>query len=283
LGPPPELAALPPDRFGFQQSREAVGRESGKWSLVAWVAVFTLISLGAGWVAGHGEWRTVVQRIGGKLSSASTTTQQQAQLAPPPDLSEIEVVDRSNRRWMIPMEPRGPDTAASSNRTDSPAPSRRNASTIPNSNLPSPVPPRPSVDEIKPPPPILPVAPTGSENVLPLGDSADAQRAVPAPTPRTPSGINSSDLQPGELTHKVDPEYPPAALTQRVEGTVKILVVIGLDGNVKTVQPLSGPPMLIPAALNAVRQWRYSPTLLHGRRIETQREISVAFRIAGSR
>ena len=77
----------------------------------------------------------------------------------------------------------------------------------------------------------------------------------------------------------VEPVYPPDAEKNHIEGTVKLHATIGADGSIKDLQPLNGPPSLFPAALTAVRQWRYNPTLLNGQPIETQEDISLVFRL----
>ena len=75
----------------------------------------------------------------------------------------------------------------------------------------------------------------------------------------------------------VDPVYPPDAEQKHIEGTVRLHATIGMDGSIKDLQPLSGPPSLLPAALTAVREWRYNPTLLNGQPIETQEDICLLY------
>jgi TonB family protein len=90
----------------------------------------------------------------------------------------------------------------------------------------------------------------------------------------------SGDLQPGELTQRVEPVYPPEALAERIEGTVRLDAVIDAEGNVKSVQVLSGPKQLLDAASEAVRKWHYSPTLLNGMPIQTERQVTIRFQLA---
>jgi TonB family protein len=80
-----------------------------------------------------------------------------------------------------------------------------------------------------------------------------------------------------KLTHRVDPIYPPLALQNQVKGTVELKVVLQVDGSVGSVTVISGPPLLIMAAVDAVRQWRYSPTLLNGKPVEVDTTIDVVF------
>jgi protein TonB len=78
----------------------------------------------------------------------------------------------------------------------------------------------------------------------------------------------------------VEPEYPADALAQGIEGSVKLDAVIDPDGNVRTLQPISGPKQLFPAAMDAVHQWRYSPTVLDGHPIQTERQITITFQLS---
>jgi TonB family protein len=83
----------------------------------------------------------------------------------------------------------------------------------------------------------------------------------------------------GELIRKVDPVYPPQARADGISGPVVLEVRVGEDGTVRNLKTLSGDPQLVSAASEAVRQWRYAPTLLDGHRIETTKEITVLFKL----
>jgi len=73
------------------------------------------------------------------------------------------------------------------------------------------------------------------------------------------------------------PVYPPLAMIARVQGTVTLEAIIGTDGRVQNLKVVSGHAMLVSAALNAVKTWRYQPTLLNGEPVEVQTEINVNF------
>jgi periplasmic protein TonB len=73
--------------------------------------------------------------------------------------------------------------------------------------------------------------------------------------------------------------YPEEAARQRLEGTVKVHAIIGRDGTIQSVVA-SGPHLLAEAAMSAVRQWRYKPTLLGGQAIEADQDIVVVFRLS---
>jgi TonB family protein len=79
------------------------------------------------------------------------------------------------------------------------------------------------------------------------------------------------------LIMKVDPVYPPLALRDRVEGVVRLRIVVGKDGRVSSVNLVSGHPVLAPAATEAVGQWVYKPTLLNGEPVEVTTEVEVTF------
>jgi protein TonB len=79
------------------------------------------------------------------------------------------------------------------------------------------------------------------------------------------------------LKHSVEPAYPPIARKQRVEGTVKLQIIVGVDGTVKQVKVLSGPPLLTMAAVDAVRLWQYEPTSIKDQLVEVETNVDVVF------
>jgi protein TonB len=87
----------------------------------------------------------------------------------------------------------------------------------------------------------------------------------------------SSGVVQGLLIHQVTPEYPPQARQAGIQGKVVLQVVIGKDGTVQNLHVLSGHPMLIQAAMDAVRKWRYKPYYLNGEPVEADSQIIVNF------
>jgi len=83
-----------------------------------------------------------------------------------------------------------------------------------------------------------------------------------------------------KLVKKVQPVYPLLAVQGRIQGVVKLHAIIGRDGTVKQLEVISGHPLLLQAALDAVRQWTYQPTLLEGKPVEVDTEIDVIFQLA---
>ena len=106
---------------------------------------------------------------------------------------------------------------------------------------------------------------------------------VPVPPPQQPAAKRivrvGSNLKAPRQTYSVQPEYPPLARQSHVWGTVVVSAVIDEHGNVVQARALSGHPILIPAALNAVLQWKYQPTLLNGTPVAVEMEVTVRFNL----
>jgi len=146
--------------------------------------------------------------------------------------------------------------------------------------------PPPSIEEPKP----AQAQPTPAEA---LGKPKEAPQQIPPgsvnvsfsayPSIRVPPELRAravgARLQIGQVISKVDPIYPEDARRQRIEGTVKLHANIGRDGFVQGIEEVSGPPLLVPASLMAIRQWRYQPTLLGDQPIETGQDVTIVFRL----
>ena len=279
-------AEVPEDRYGLARQTKGKSRRgapsAGKnesAGTLAWICVLTLVSLGAGWFAGRGDWKDVAQRMRAAISKNAGVIEPETQPAAAAKPPEIEIVDANNHHWLIPMNSQGPAGATAPTQSISGAGSHRNAMSIPKANLPPPLGLRSAANAANATPPEVKSPEAEPNSSFPMSAPSGPGGSGNLSAPRPPVGAQAG-IRPGDLIHKVDPRYPKAAITEKVEGVVKIVAVIGADGNVKGVQPLSGPRLLIPAALDAIRQWRYSPTLLNGQPIETQRQISVTFRLA---
>jgi TonB family protein len=79
------------------------------------------------------------------------------------------------------------------------------------------------------------------------------------------------------MIHYVKPVYPKEAKKAQIQDTVKLRVVVTKTGDVADIQTISGVPALVPAAIRAVKQWRYAPCRLNGEAIEVKTEIDVPF------
>ncbi|HEY4899625.1 MAG TPA: energy transducer TonB [Terriglobales bacterium] len=107
---------------------------------------------------------------------------------------------------------------------------------------------------------------------------------VPTVMPKVvaPSKIRvSSGVAQGLLVHQVKPAYPPLAVQARIQGTVVLQAVIAKDGTVQDLRVISGHPLLVQAALEAVKLWRYKPYLLNDQPVEVDTQINVSFTMAG--
>lgn len=102
-----------------------------------------------------------------------------------------------------------------------------------------------------------------------------AVQAAPSQPIRLPGG----DVRLAHPLYRVEPRYPQIAIKARVSGPVELEGIIGTDGRIHDLRALSGNPLLVPAALEAVRQWVYEPTLLNGKPVEVIAPITVIFKL----
>jgi protein TonB len=137
----------------------------------------------------------------------------------------------------------------------------------------------------------LPALPSGGPGVVggtgPSGNNALNAIVSLAPPPVVPKPSASGPLRvsqgvaQGFLVQQVKPVYPPLARQARIQGTVMLQAVIGKDGRIENLQLISGHPMLSPAAIESVRQWRYRPYTLNGEPVEVETAITVNFVLGG--
>ncbi|MFZ0135520.1 MAG: energy transducer TonB [Candidatus Sulfotelmatobacter sp.] len=105
---------------------------------------------------------------------------------------------------------------------------------------------------------------------------------VPKLQPVVPQRIRiSQGVTNGLCIHKTQPPYPILARSARIQGDVVLRAVIDKEGNIQDLQLVSGHPMLVPAAVEAVKQWRYRPYLLNGQPVEVETTITVIFTLTG--
>src|SRR5580704_7071911 len=105
---------------------------------------------------------------------------------------------------------------------------------------------------------------------------------VAVPKIATPQRVRvSSGVFAGLLIKKVQPNYPPLAKQARIQGTVVLQAQISKTGDIQNLQLISGHPMLAPAAIEAVKQWKYKPYLLNGEPVEVETQVQVNFTLAG--
>lgn len=105
---------------------------------------------------------------------------------------------------------------------------------------------------------------------------------VAVPKAATPSRVRvSQGVSTGLLIKKVQPSYPPLARQARIQGHVLLQAEISKDGTIENLKVISGHPMLSPAAIEAVKQWRYKPYLLNGEPVAVETQVDVNFTLSG--
>ncbi len=116
-----------------------------------------------------------------------------------------------------------------------------------------------------------------------LGGIIGSTGGGPPPPPKpTPQRIRvGGNVQQANLIHEVQPIYPEIAKTAHIQGTVLLHAIIAKDGTIQQLQYISGPPLLMRSAMDAVRQWRYRPTMLNGEPVEVETTIQVVFTLGG--
>lgn len=114
----------------------------------------------------------------------------------------------------------------------------------------------------------------------PTSDAAAAERPAPSNIPAPQRIRVGREVQHGKLVQQPAPVYPPSAQQARISGVVRLNAIIGTDGTVQNLTVASGHPLLVPAALEAVRQWVYAPTLLNGKAVEVATQVEVNFALS---
>jgi protein TonB len=109
-----------------------------------------------------------------------------------------------------------------------------------------------------------------------MGGASISIASPPAPAPQEPRRVGG-DIKPPERTIYKAPQYPPAAQAARIEGTVTLEAIIDAEGVVQNVKVLGSVPLLDRAAVEAVQQWRYTPTRLNGVAIPIIMTVRVTF------
>ncbi len=112
--------------------------------------------------------------------------------------------------------------------------------------------------------------------------------AAPPPPPKveekkpaTPQRIRvGGNVQQALLIKQPKPAYPPLAKQARIQGVVRLNAIIGKDGTIQNLTVASGHPLLVPSAMEAVKQWVYKPTLLNGEPVEVVTQIDVNFTLS---
>lgn len=184
---------------------------------------------------------------------------------------------------MIPIPPYYQSNAPEHPRTaPTPPQRRRNMNFCSTCNTPiAPNRPVPS-DNTPPPEPTVGIGtPDGRNGPQPpwgIGiNDGRRQPERPAEVRQTPRRLHLTNLEPAMLLQRVEPLYPPLARQIHREGQVELHALIATDGTIQSLQVVSGDPLFVQSALDAVRQWRYRPTFLNGQPVEIDTHITVIY------
>lgn len=144
------------------------------------------------------------------------------------------------------------------------------------------------IKEEEAPPPAIGGVQGGVIGGVPGGSSGGVIGGIISSTPvavpkvATPQRVRvSQGVSSGLLIKKVQPSYPPLARQARIQGQVLLQAEISKDGTIQNLQLISGHPMLAPAAIEAVKQWRYRPYLLNGEPVAVETQVVVNFTLSG--
>jgi len=285
--------------------------------LIALLVVVALVSLTVGWMSGPALFRGAFERKSEAAKGQAATTVPQGPDAEASRVSNIEVIDNNQQRWLIPFD--APAGESGKNAAHVP----RNQTLFQAGALAAPI--QPPTDDAarkleSPPADAAPTinappinTPTGAQSVMPESGIAGARTAMSPPqaprntqptqqaarqvsqqTPRAPvqqsqqapqaeqaeqAPPGQGVLKPGVLIRRVEPFYPAEAQQKQIEGVVRLRAMVGPEGDVRSVEVESGPAMLVDSAEDAVRQWRYTPTLLDGKPIDSIYNVTIDFRL----
>ena len=120
--------------------------------------------------------------------------------------------------------------------------------------------------------------PSPSQAEQPATTQAEVERAASV-TPERVVALSPAAAE-SSLIHRVEPEYPEEARNRQVQGPVVLDIHIGQDGTVQDAKLVRGEPLLVDAAMAAVKQWRFQPRLVDGTPAEMQTRITLNFRLS---
>jgi protein TonB len=153
----------------------------------------------------------------------------------------------------------------------------------PSPRLPISLPSEDGLPQVGPSGPYIPGAP-GNGGPGGVFDSLGtaARPIMPAAPITVARPVSVSHMSEGDLLRKILPTYPALARSARVQGQVVLQAVISKQGAIENLKVLTGHPLLVPAAIEAVRQWRYRPYVLNNEPVEVETQITVNFSLAGN-
>jgi protein TonB len=116
-----------------------------------------------------------------------------------------------------------------------------------------------------------------------MAPSPDSRAVTEPPPPPTeverPRVLHITHLDPAMLRHRVEPVYPTLAKQIGRSGRVELRAIIAADGTIQSLEAVGGDPIFYPSALEAVREWRYTPTVLNGQKVQVDTYITVIYNL----
>ncbi len=282
--PAPKMWSGELNSFSYERKQEVAGRLPRLGLLMGLIAALIVLSLGAGWAAGRGAFDGFVNKIQTMATWGTETVSNAAAPTPATTPSPIKpavptptpAISTNSQPAAVPSQPQHNLVAAAPRPADpglaTPAAKPTPSWMQPSTSFPISQRGAATAREALVAPPAVESS-NGPDNIV--LSSADPTTILPMPRPNSSVGT----LQRGELVRRVNPVYPEMAKQQRVEGTVKLHVIVGVSGAVRSVDFVSGPKMLAAAAQSAVAKWLYAPSLLNGRPIEMEYEVSLVFQL----
>jgi len=246
--------------------------KSPYWVIGGGVAAIVLVLLSLGVL--YWEHRS-------KVHEPASPQRAEVQTAKTQPLNPTELTTADTRE-----DNRAPDTGETSDRSSRNPPNRkhsrsvkvnsridqRNDATIRDFNVPKAAVSQPGGDIQNYAPPSADALPAPKESTF-----ISSVLSIPASLPAPP--LRFQGITPGRLEHKVEPIYPRQARMARVDGAVTLRATVGTDGKVQQVRVISGNPLLVHAAVDAVSQWRYKPYQLNNHPVAVQTDIVIVFRL----
>lgn len=269
-------SSTPAPTFGMESAEAATGQSGSKTGMLLAVAA---VVLAAGGYFGY------IKLAGGKQSAGPAAATTSASTAAP-STPAIEPSGPASAIVTAAAPTTGTSTAAKSTPTDpndeasdEPEVSVTHAAAGPKLVVKSGVGERSDAKAAAAPDVAAPTLgrsddPSAISNLVQSVPVAVPKVAAPQATLRVSQGVTQ-----GLLTKRVQPAYPPQALQMHLQGAVQLIATISKEGKIKTVQILSGDPILARAAADAVSQWRYKPYFLNGEPVEIQTQIMVNFKL----
>lgn len=130
--------------------------------------------------------------------------------------------------------------------------------------------------------PAIPGSGGSDPNGVPNLFESGTRPILPVRPPTSVAPFRISHMSEGNLIRRVQPAYPALARSARIQGTVVLQAVISKTGGIENLKVLTGHPMLVPAAIEAVSLWRYRPYILNNEPVEVETQITVNFSLAGN-